>query len=226
MRIGSLLELLAVDLNDAAPGHEFTTWPKQQLRAYLVEALQTAFIERPDLFLEEVVVKVVPCAVRQVLDCCTKIRRVIGQCDADGHVFKLLRPRRMDDRLVWTGRTCAVPPNKFSLSQYALDDAADAIWFWPQVPAGLDVYVLVECAKMPADVDDDYDVESELCAAAVQWALYRAKSIDAENNQAIVQVADNHKQTFWQLLTVSAQTTTNTPNNRALEGRTRAQSTQ
>lgn len=204
MLIGSLLDLLAVDLNDAAPGHAFTTWSKEQLGAYLEEAVQLAFLERPDLFLEERVLKVEPCSIRQEVECCTRIRRVLGQCTADGRVTHMLRPRKLDVRLVWTGRTCPVSPKNFRLSQYAIDDTDDSIWLWPQVPAGVDVYVRVQCAVMPTEVDDDYDVPTELQAAVLQWALYRAKVVDAEVNQAVAQIAGDHKQTFWQLLRASA----------------------
>lgn len=204
MFIGSLLDLLAVDLNDAAPGHAFTTWSKEQLGAYLEEAIQLAFLERPDLFLEERVLKVEPCALRHEVECCTKIRRVLGQCDARGRVTHMLRPRKLDMRMVWTGRTCATSPKTFKLTQYAIDDMDDSIWLWPQVPAGQDVYVLVQCAVLPTNVGEGYDVPEELVPAVRQWALYRAKVIDAEVNQTVAQIATDHKQTFWQLLQASA----------------------
>lgn len=201
MLFSSLLEQLAVDLNDAAPGHEFTTWSREQLRAYLEEAVQTAFAERPDLFMETRVIKLQPCTVLQEACDCTHIRRIIGQCTKDGRIIKLLKPRKYNDRIVWNGRTCMGNPKTFELNQYAIDDKSNRLWVWPQIPGGMDVYVLVECAVIP-DTFGDYDVPDELRAAVLQWALYRAKMVDGENNQSIVAVANAHKETFWQLIAV------------------------
>lgn len=200
MKFGSLLDQLAVDLNDAAPGHEFTTWSKQQIRAYLEEAIQTAFIERPDLFTDTRVIKLKPCTVVQDTCDCTHVRRVIGQSTKDGRVFKTLRPKKNDDKLRWTGRTCPVSPKDFELQEYSIDNVTDKLWVYPQVPAGLDVYIAVECAILPETFGDDYDIPGELQAAVVQWVLFRAKMVDGENNTTIIQVANAHKQTFWELL--------------------------
>lgn len=200
MQVSSLLEQLAVDLNDAAPGHEFTTWSRDQIRAYLIEGIQVSFSVRPDLFIETVIIKAEPCSVVQDTCDCTHIRRVIGQSTKNGRIIKELRQRSNDDKLRWTGRTCPVPPDKFELKEYSIDNATDKLWLYPQVPAGKDIYVMVECAKVPEDIDDDYDIPAELLAPVVQWVLYRAKMVDGENNTAIIQVATGHQNTFWALL--------------------------
>lgn len=205
MNIKSLLYQVAVDLNDAAPGHEFTTWSEQQLRAYLEEAIQTAFTRRPDLFIQTRVVKVEPCSVVQDVCDCTKLRRVIGQTDENGRIIKLLRPRKRDDALLWTGRTCHKSPKEFQLSHYTIDEASNKLWLYPQVPAGLDVYVLLECVVMPEAIDDNTTIPPELVGAVVQWALYRAKMVDGENSPTVVSVANAHKAAFWELLTAQAE---------------------
>lgn len=200
MQVSSLLEQLAVDLNDAAPGHEFTTWSRDQIRAYLIEGIQVSFSVRPDLFIETVIIKAEPCSVVQDTCGCTHIRRVIGQSTKNGRVIKELRQRSNDDKLRWTGRTCPVSPDKFELKEYSIDNATDKLWLYPQVPAGKEIYVMVECAKVPEDIDNDYDIPAELLAPVVQWVLYRAKMVDGENNTAIIQVATGHQNTFWALL--------------------------
>lgn len=203
MNVRSLMERASVDLNDAAAGHEFTTWSREQLRAYIEEAVQIAFSERPDLFTELRVLKAQPCTMLQDICDCTSIRHVIGQSDKNGHVVKPLRERRTE-KLVWTGRTCPVLPKNFELNEYMIDRQMDKLWLWPQVPAGLDVYVLVECAVFPSDIEA-VDFPDELAAAVIQWVLFRAKMVDGENNQAIVTVAEQHKKTFYELLTLSMQ---------------------
>lgn len=200
MLVSSLLEQLAVDLNDAAPGHEFTTWSRDQIRAYLTEGIQVSFSERPDLFIDTVIIKVEPCSVVQDTCGCTHIRRVIGQSTKTGRIIKELRQRSNDDKLRWTGRTCPVSPDKFELKEYSIDNSTDKLWLYPQAPPNKDIYVMIECAKAPDDIDDSYEVPVELLAAVKQWVLYRAKMVDGENNTAIVQVATQHQNTFWKLL--------------------------
>lgn len=200
MSVESLLYEIAVDLNDAAPGHEFTTWSRAQLRAYLEEAIQTAFIERPDLFTEIRVIKLQPCTVVHDTCDCTHVRRVIGQTTKDGRLIRPLRPRKNDDKLQWTGRKCLRSPKDFELTEYSIDNVTDKLWVYPQVPAGVDVYVSVECAVMPKNFGGDFDVPIEIRAAVVQWVLYRAKMVDGENNTNIISVAKDHRTAFWELL--------------------------
>lgn len=200
MNIGLLLKQLAVDLNDAAPGHENTTWSRSQLRAYLEEAMSIVFIERPDLFIETRVIKVQPCTVVQDTCDCEHVRRVIGQSTKDGRILKYLRPKKAPDRLVWTGRVCRSRVQDFSLSQYYIDDVTNKLWLFPQMPAGLDIYVAVECAVAPSDFSDSASIPDAVQAAVVQWVLYRAKMVDGEYNPVIVQVANQHYQTFWDLI--------------------------
>lgn len=203
MRLGTLLDRIAVDLNDYAFGHEYTTWSREQLRTYLEEGIQTAFMLRPDLFTEVRIIKLKPCTVVHDTCDCTQIYRVIGQATADGQIVKLLKQRKSADKFTtWTGRTCAVHPRQFELTHYYIDDAVDKIWVYPQVPAGLDIYIAIECAVMPDDFSDNYEINPEIKAAVVQWVLYRAKMVDGEYNPAIISVANAHKSTFNELLQI------------------------
>lgn len=201
MLVSDIVYALAVDLNDAAPGHEFTTWSRSQLTTYVIEAVQTTFSERPDLFIETKIMEVEPCTELQEACDCTKVRRVIGQATADGRVLKKLRIRSSNDKLKWPGpsRDCGSYSN-FSLSEYSIDEGTNRIWLYPRVPPGISVYVLIECAVIPSSVGSDYDVPSELVAAVKQWALYRAKAVDEEINPNVAQVAENHQATFWRLI--------------------------
>jgi len=196
----SLLYQLAVDLNDAGAGHEFTTWSAEQLGAYLMEAIQVAFVERPDLFIEHRIIHLKPCSIIQDTCDCTHVIRVLGQSTADGRVFKELRVRKANDKLLWTGRTCKSKTGKFELIEYTIDSNTDTLRVYPQVPAGQDIYVLVECSVIPKDIGDV--VDTELLAAIKQWVLYRAKTVDAELNPNIFNVAKLHRDTFFALLAI------------------------
>lgn len=200
MRLSALLDQIAVDLNDAAPGHVYTTWHRDQIRAYLEEAIQVAFTNRPDLFTATRIMKVQNCNVVQQACDCTKIRRVIGQSTKDGRLIKPLRRLAGNDNLRWQGRMCPAYPDDFELNDYSIDNKMDKVWVFPAVPPTLDIYVLVECSIVPENLDDSYEIPAELVAAVRQWALWLAKIVDGENNALIVDVAQKHQETFWRLL--------------------------
>lgn len=202
--IAELITRVSEDLNDHAPGHEFTTWGADQIRAYLLEGLQIAYTIRPDLFLHEVILTLTPGARTQKPCDCTQIRRVLGVCNADGRVLYPLRKKRQSDRLLWTGRSCPVDPKHYRVQEYSIDADGDYIFVEPPPPAGQTVYLLVECAINPTSITDSTDVATELAAPIVQWALFRAKMVDGENNAAIVTVAREHRSTFFTLLNAEA----------------------
>ncbi len=200
MKFESMLHNIAADLNDAEPGHEFTTWTQAQIANYIREAIRVAFVERADLFVETKILKVTAC--QHLVDTCdcTHVRRVLWQSDKDGNPLHMLRVRKNSDKLVWRGMTCPVNPRDFKLEEYSIDNVTDKLWVYPQVPGGIDVYIAVECSVLPDEIGDDYEIPNELDAAVVQWVLWRAKSVDAETNATANQVANMHQDTFWKLL--------------------------
>lgn len=198
MKAKSLLYDLAVDLNDAAPGHEFTTWSARQLLTYVEEGLQVACALRPDLFLHTVVIPVTPMSTEQTACQCTRIYRVIGQSDENGKVIRELRRMRSAEEARWFGPMCGRISDK--LTEYSIDDTSNKIWLYPQVPPNKKLYLLIECAVAPEGIDDSFEVPVQLLPIVKQWVLYRAKLVDGENNPLIVQVATMHEQSFYRLL--------------------------
>lgn len=194
-----IVRQVSIDLNDYAPGHEFTTWPAAQLKAYVIEGMQTAFIYRPDLFIKTKVVKLTPGSAVQKFCDCTQVRRVLGQCNANGRLLYPVRKKKHTDKTMWFGRKCAVNPAQYKLREYSIDDDTDAVWVDPIPPGGQDVYVLIECSEEPT-AENVTEVSTELRAAVIQWALFRAKMVDSENSTTISAVAKEHKTTFFQLL--------------------------
>lgn len=198
--MSDLVTRVSEDLNDQAVGHSFVTWSESQIRAYLVEALQVAYTARPDLFVSEHVFLLAPGSASQRPCACGQIKRVVGVCNAGGRVLYAIRKRRASDRLLWQGGGCPGDPARYRVREYSIDVDGASFTVDPPPPAGQDVYVLVECAVEP---DDTYDLDSvpvDLRAAIVQWALYRAKMVDSENNATIFAVAKEHKSTFFSLL--------------------------
>ena len=199
-----LVKQVSIDLNDYAAGHEFTTWTEEQLSAYIIEGLQVAFTFRPELFMRSVVVELTAGnSVQRPCDC-TKIRRVYGICTKEGRLLYGIRKRKASDKLQWYGATCPVNPKNYKARDYYIDSEGDTLFIEPPPPVGQKTYALVECAHAPT-ADDGADIPVELQAPAIQWALYRAKMVDGENNATIYQVANSHKQTCFDLLKVQLQ---------------------
>lgn len=196
MLISSLLELVAADLND----RQHTVWSVEQLRAYIQEGFNNAFVRRPDSFMDEKVIKVEPCVTYQEVCECSSIRRVIGQSTKDGRIIKELRKRTNKDRLKWPGEACDIDLNNFELDEYSVDSKTNKLRVFPAVPAGLDIYVVVECSVSPDDLNMDDDMDGVISTAVHQWALFCARMVDAENNPAVFDVARTHEVTFWRIL--------------------------
>lgn len=199
-----LVKQVSIDLNDYAAGHEFTTWTEEQLSAYVIEGLQVAFTFRPELFMRSVVVELTAGnSIQRPCDC-TKIRRVYGISTKEGRLLYGLRKRKASDKLQWYGKTCTVDPKYWKGRDYYIDSEGDTIFIEPAPPIGQKTYALIECATAPTS-DNVGDIPVELQAPVVQWALYRAKMVDGENNATIYQVANAHKQTCFDLLRVQLQ---------------------
>lgn len=205
--VSDLVKQVSIDLNDYAPGHEFTTWSASQIASYLAEGIKVAYSFRPDLFLQTTVFKLTPGSTYQKPCNCTQIRKIHGVCDANGRVLYGIRKRKNSDKLQWYGKTCPIDLKNFRIRDYYIDADEDSIFVEPAPPAGQDVYVLIECAKLPdsKDITDSYNVSAELEPAIVQWALFRAKMVDSENNATIFSVAEKHRATCFQLLGIVMQ---------------------
>ena len=107
----------------------------------------------------------------------------------------------------WYGKTCPVNPKNWKGRDYFIEANGDAFFIEPAPPVGQHTYALVECATIPTrdELINGADLPTELKAPVIQWALYRAKMVDSENNSTIFSVANAHKVTFFQLLQVQYQ---------------------
>jgi hypothetical protein len=201
--LDSIIKQISIDLNDYATGYEFTTWSQEQLHAYVVEGLQIAFQYRPDLFVTREVFELQQ-GVFQTVCGSSKIYSILGVCDKDGHVLYHIHRRKFSERLMWTGRTFSDDPRRYKLRDYAVDTTStNAFNVYPAVPAVTTIYCLLELSREPDNTVTE--IRSELCAPVIQWALYRAKMVDSENNATIFSVAKEHQQTFYNLLQIQTQ---------------------
>ena len=203
MKAARIIEDVSRDLNDQELGYEFTRWTQVQLASYLREAVLDAAPYVKDLFLEKKVVRVEPGGGWQKACSCTEILKIEGVSDADGRLLYSLQRLPDDDSYDWDGRRpgrCSMPP--WRGRGYAINSVEDSEFrIAPPLAGGEpDAYVLVRCYAVPEDVTEDTDVPSELLAAVKQWMLYRALSVDSENNAAITELAMRHRQSYTDLL--------------------------
>lgn len=194
----------SLDLNDQDVGHEYTRWPQTQLLVYYREAIQLVGNKLKDWFVKQVIVEVAPGGNWQQVCCdCTKIKRVIGEATEDGRVINYLRKLSDVEENTWAGpvvRCETTNREAYRMESYSIN-SGDASQFRidPAVPLGQTHYILVECYRQPSgSLDEDVP---DLCAPIVkQWILYRALSVDMENNPAIITLAKLHRDTFFELL--------------------------
>lgn len=194
--VGSLLDQLSRDLSD--PG--FVRWTKEQLRTYLLEGLVTAFGKRPDLFMERRILKIESCSPIQTVCDCDRYYRVLGQATEGGRIIRPIRKRSSSQKLIWSGKPCRVSPDEFKLESYSIDPKTNTLEVYPAVPAGIDVWIVVECASKPTELKDGDNFNEELAVAAKQWVLSRAHRVDGEVNPIAFNLAKEHEATFWRVI--------------------------
>lgn len=194
---------VSLDLNDQEPGHEYTHWTREQLQSYLKEAVIHVSGYNRDWFTATVTVKVQPGGDWQSACDCTKILRIYGESDKDGHVKRYLRRTDDIEKDIWPGalQRCIAPNAPYTMEAYTVNssDGGASFKIYPPVPEHEARYVSLLCYKRP-NGELDEEVPEDAVMAVKQWMLYRAYALDSENNSAIVQLADKHRETFFALV--------------------------
>lgn len=206
MQAGNIIQQVSVDLNDQEPGYEYERWPYLQLQSYLQEALDYVSSILKKEFVERVVVQVQPGDRWQDACDCEEIIRVLGISDAEGTtIYRRLRRVEDDETIVWMGR----PGKNCSYGRSYLADgysinATDKGSFkiFPPVPGWWQkpVHVTLECFKPPKVTGSSTDLPQAVVMPVKQWMLYRALSIDSENNETIFTLAKQHQEVFFKLV--------------------------
>lgn len=168
----SLVDRIAYDLND--PKH--IAWSASAIESWIREAIGLAVMVAPELFKKRKIIKVDTCSEFQDVQCCEFIYNVIGECTRDGRVIRRLR-RSTKWVDTWNITLCE-PRGWGGLKRYAIENN-NALYVAPQVPSEEEVYLLIECTSAD-DVNED-NLPSGFDAIIVMWALYRARSMDAES---------------------------------------------
>jgi hypothetical protein len=199
--VGEALLRLAADLGDAAPGHEFASWPREQLRGYLAEACQIVSEAKPGTFSRDLVLSFTGTRPSYDLCPCSTLSadEVLGQSDELGNVLWSLKPRPYGAKGRWPGPECP-PPAKFRLREFSVSPDGRSIQFYPNIPPGLTVHLAARCSAFPSGDWDE--VADKAYPAIAQYVLYRAKMVDGENNPAVLTAASKHLEAFSLLVGV------------------------
>ena len=203
MRVGDLIDRIGRDLND--PDHR--TWPEASIRDWLSEAAMMVVRHKPGQFPRTVVLELEPCLEYHPVCPCEgfTIGSVLGQSTREGALIAPLTFRSEEPGMTWTGGGPRCPTGgPHALREFSITPDGSSIRVWPPVPPGEEVFVSLRC-DVPPDMDaDGAEVPASAAVAMVQWVLYRAKGVDAENNPIMMYSAYDHKDSFHQLMGVSA----------------------
>lgn len=198
-----IIEEVSRDLNDQEAGYEYTRWTRAQLESYLKEGVTQVSRYMKTWFLSTLTVQLEPGNDWQDACSCTRILRIYGESDSKGNVIRYLRRIADIEQDVWPGspQRCIEPNGEYKMEGYTINnsDGGASFKIYPPVPYGQKRYVSLLCYKRPTG-DAQSDVPDDAVAAVKQWMLYRAYALDSENNQALVQLADNHYKVFVNLI--------------------------
>jgi hypothetical protein len=117
--------------------------------------------------------------------------------------MRALRPRSDALDLRWFPDPVPPRARPFLLDEFAVPADGRSIRVFPEIPPGETVWLALRPDVVPDFGDDGAEVPDGAVPALTQWALHRAKGMDAENNPAIMYAARDHKETFFLLLGMS-----------------------
>ena len=198
----NLLLSYARDLDDAYPGYEFSIWSREQLLQYFNEALCLIAAHRPDLFIENKVIKVDPCSPFLDTCDCVKVLDVLGQSDEHGnHIRPVLY--RTQKGSAWQGRR-KNSRYETEVSEVEIVNGSNMVKIHPSnLDPESEIYVVLRCVTEPKHYEMDDVPPSDKCAymaAARHWVLYNAKMVDGEFSQSLMTSAREHREMFSAIL--------------------------
>ena len=201
-----LIKDVSRDLNDFVPGFSFVRWSLEQLESYYREAFSLVGKALREPFIHTEVIKVQQGGGWQkACEHCTTILRLLYECTETGRPIGPLVNATDTSEVVWTGPFISpcmrAAKSRYAMRSYTLS-GTDSTMFqvYPPVPEGVNRWVMLECYSEPDLYDMTVNVPDNFVAAMKQWMIYRALSVDSENNPTIIQLAAQHRETHFELL--------------------------
>lgn len=202
---------VSIDLNDQEPGHEYIHWSYEQLRQYLLEAMQQICQVAHKLFIRRKIVRVESGATWQKACCdCDQIIRVIGETDEDGNLLHTLRRIQDNPDNQWpiaVADICPVTDETYEMEGYSISNIDDSYFqVVPAVPEGSVRYIMLECFVGVHAMPDDYEINWRLVSLCRMWMIGRAYMMDSENNQGVFELGQRYLQMYEKLFQQFSQT--------------------
>lgn len=201
-----LIDELLLLLNDAELGHESTRWGRDQLLEYANDAIPQIALIRPDVVSENTTLTLQPGSRQELPEDAFDLYRIDGVLDGNGNVIS--RPGESDREAsivaqTWFGALgCHNSSGPYVLTSYEFTpDDSTIFYVQPPVPPGKTVKIQANIGQLPAPFgeDDKIPIDDRFHNAMIEWALYRAFSIDQESQTNAV-YAENHKEHFYEML--------------------------
>lgn len=216
--LGEIVNRISVLLQDADPDGPNTRWSQASIIDYINEALCRVSARRPDAFAKTAEITLKPGALQSLPPAYQSLNSVETSVAPDGsetpvqqvddRFSKIFAKKKClsRDRRCENPRTAAADPCAAYVVKSFVKNPIDEKSFRvePPVPVGCSPRVVVTVVRKPtqycaSDVDRCLDADCEYEALIVEWALYRAMSIDTES-AALARAAAGHLAAFEQML--------------------------
>ena len=206
MTLREAIYALLEDLDDLDIKCENTTFTLNQIMRYLIEARCLIQEMNPEFYSEFRIFKLDPGKTQRIKGC--PAMEIVGQADCDTCELMCTlcecSPEfcaRFDQPWVHCEPKC--PCDTFKLECYIwVNRAEGVINVYPAVPKDCDICIGANCQENPEDLDLDDDIaKCKDVPALMQWALYRASMVDAEDPSSF-SAAQIYLQTFANLTAI------------------------
>lgn len=216
--LGEIVNRVTVLLQDADPDCPNTRWSQASLIDYINEALCRVAARRPDAFSKTTEIALKPGALQTLPPAFASLNSVETSVGADGRETPV---QQIDDRFakIFSGKKClsrdrrcenpraatADPCAAYTVKSFVKNPIDEKTFrVEPPVPPGCSPKVVATVVRKPthycaSDLDKCLDAECEFQALIVEWALYRAMSIDTES-VSLARAAAAHLASFEQML--------------------------
>lgn len=198
------LQLLAVDLRDAEPGHEFTQFSREQLLGYWNEGLCVLHRLRPDLFTRSREFTLQP-GTRQTIGESCVLKSVDANLGPQGEDLELVNPVSRKAQLAWGRPSCLRRGDVYRVIDYSYDPKQrDTFYVYPSAPPGAARHrVRIVCVDAPptltvADLNLEAPVDCWQYALVRHYVLSQAYQLDSD--QASLALFNSHFTTWNNIL--------------------------
>lgn len=201
--LGDKLALIAQDLRDFEPGHEFTQFSREQVLAWWTEGLCILHRLRPDLFTRSRTFTLAP-GTRQVVEDCV-LKSVDANLGENGEELSPINPVSRRAELAWQRPSCLPRLETYRVVDYSLDPKQrDTFYVWPQTPPGKPPRtVRIVCVDPPENMTI-MDLDKEAPVDCWQYAIVRhyviAQAYQLDSDQAALALSQSHYSTWNTLL--------------------------